>query len=495
MTAPEEEAEVSRKWIAFGIVGAAIVAGWIVSAAPPEREARDTPGDSGSVVEFGATGDGITDDAVAIERAILSGVGHVRFPKGVYRITRPIVIDLDTTGFVSLGGDGVARIVMAGAGPAFRFVGTHGGTADPHTVKDNVWQRQRMPAVDGVEIIGDHPEACGIEAKGTMQLTLTGLTVRNVLHAVHLVERNRNVILSECHLYDNRGVGVFLDGVNLHQINIGNCHISYNQGGGVVARGSELRNLQIGACDIEGNMGGPDSEPTANVLLESSGSSIAEVAIVGCTLQHTHEGSSSANIRIDAKSAKRANTDELRYGNITIADNVLSDVQVNVEVRNARAVTITGNTFWQAYQHNLVVEGSANVVLAHNVFDRNPRYHFGNAEQAGLDVIFADSSDCTITGNHIHGTGDVPAAMVLRNCRRMNVTGCTILDYAHAGLLLDNVTDSRVSDCLIRDDRPQSSSQSLRVKGGRGNMIVDNLLGTTPEIDKGSAAAMDNVQP
>src|SRR5690606_9314080 len=130
-------------------------------------------------------------------------------------------------------------------------------------------------------------------------------------HAVHLVKRNRNVTLSECHLYNNRGIGVFLDRLNLHQINIANCHISYNSGGGVVSRQSEIRNLQIGTCDIEGNMGGADSEPTANVLLDATGSSLGEVAIVGCTIQHAHESPNSANIRVNLDSTRRNFTDEV----------------------------------------------------------------------------------------------------------------------------------------------------------------------------------------
>ncbi len=257
-----------------------------------------------SLSDFGAVGDGKSDDTLAIQKAVDSGLGSIRFEKGVYRITKPIEIDLDKVGYTSINGDGTARIVMAGLGPALRFTGTHAGTASPPSVKANVWDRQRTPLVDGIEIVGDHPEACGIEARGTMQLTLTRLVVREALHGVHLTGRNRNVILSECHLYNNRGIGVFLDQLNLHQINIANCHISYNKGGGVVVRQSEVRNLQIGTCDIEGNMGGPDAEPTANVLLDSTGTSIGEVAIVGCTLQHSHESPGSANIRINGESAK-----------------------------------------------------------------------------------------------------------------------------------------------------------------------------------------------
>jgi hypothetical protein len=50
-----------------------------------------------SVKDFGAVGDGVTDDTVAIQTAIDSGGGEVFFPKGNYIITAPIYIETGTT--------------------------------------------------------------------------------------------------------------------------------------------------------------------------------------------------------------------------------------------------------------------------------------------------------------------------------------------------------------------------------------------------------------
>jgi hypothetical protein len=421
-------------------------------------------------------GDGVADDTAALQDAVDGSVGDIRLSKATYRITRPIVVDLDKVAKTSISGNGVARIVMDGPGPAFRFIGTHDGTAAPQSFQQNVWDRQSSPMVDGIEIVGKHPKACGIEATGTMQLTLTRVVVREALHGVHLIKRNRNVTLSECHIYDNSGIGVFMDHLNLHQINIANCHISYNDGGGIVATNSEIRNLQVGTCDIEGNMGGGDSAATANILLDSTNRSIGEVAIVGCTIQHTHDAPNSTNIRFNGHSDVREFTDERRHGNITIADNVLSDVQVNIALVNARAVTITGNTMWKGYASNLVVDGCQNVVVTGNVFDRNPRYHYGDGDQARLGIVFTDSADCTIANNHLSGLVHGEAAIVLRRCDRFNMTGCTILDYGRCGLLLDDVTHSRVSDCLIRDDRPEAEGQSIRMIGEADVSVSDCVL-------------------
>ncbi len=439
---------------------------------------------TGNARDHGAKGDGTADDWQAVQNAVDAGTGTARLPKGTYRISKPVVIDLAKTGPVAIKGEGGARVVMAGDGPAFKFVGSHAGTADPKTVKPAVWN-ERMPTVEGIEIVGDHANADGIEASGTMQLTISRVLIRKCRHGVHLTGRNRNVIISDSHLYENRGIGVFLDAVNLHQINVTGCHVSYCDGGGIVCRAGEVRNLQITGCDIESNHGatGP---PTANVLIDSTGGSHAEVAITGCTVQHNHVAPGSANIRIKGPSAKKAkDIDELRDGHVTITGNILSDVKVNVHLDHARGVVMTGNTCWTAYEHNLLVEHSTAVTIGANNFDRNPRYAAEEKPDTTNAILFRDCTDCTLTGFTISRVRAAPAGVSLERCDRFNVGNLTILDCDGVGLLLTDVTRSRIGGCLIRDDRAGASSLSVKATGGRGNAIADNHLGRPPDIAKG----------
>ncbi len=444
----------------------------------------------------GAVGDGQTDDTAAIQKAVNTG-GGVHFSGGVYRLTRTVTIELEQTGFIALTVDGTARVVMAGPGPAFRFIGTHAGTAAPESFKDNVWERQRTPMVDGLEIVGAHLEASGVEAQGTMQLTLTRLTVRRALHGVHLVGRNRNVIVANSHLYDNHGVGLFLDDVDLHQINVASCHISYNAQGGIVSRKGNVRNLHISGCDIESNMS-PDTPATANVLIDCTGSpnGAGEIAITGCTLQHNSKSPGSANIRIVGRSNSSPGQPLVREGNVTLTGNVLSDVRVNVHLKDCRGVTLNGNTFWMGYDHHLLVENSASIVIGPNNLDRNPRYAYGNAAQACNAVVIRNSEDCTLTGLHLTGVHADPAAVLIENCRRFNLAGCTILDSDGPGLLLRNVSNSLVTGCLIRDDRPERQpAPSLRVEGGLDNVIANNLLAHGSETASASATPAADKAP
>jgi hypothetical protein len=438
------------------------------SAEPPAIDVRD----------HGATGDGTTDDTAAIERAVAAGGRLLRFGPGRYRITRPIEVALARRGPLSIHGAGAAELLMAGPGPALRFLGTHAGTADPKSVKPLVWDQERTPRVTDLAIVGAHPEADGIEARGTMQLALSGLDLRRLRHGIHLAERNRNVLVTACHIYELSGIGLWLDEVNLHQINVTGCHVSYCGAGGIVVRGGDVRNLHVTGCDIESCMaaGGP---PTANLLIDARGGSIGEIAITGCTLQHNHDAAGSANIRILGPAAKRTWTDYQRDGTITITGNILSDVWTNLEIRETRGVTITGNTLWQGYAHNLLIEDSSHVVVGPNLSDRSPRYNYSDAEQARLAVIFRGVEDSTISGLQITGVQGEPAGLILDRCRRVNLTGVTVLDSDGAGLLLRDCRKCRVSGCLFDDGRTDRADDGLRTEGGAENVTeggAENVL-------------------
>ena len=423
-------------------------------------------------------GDGQADDTAALQK-LVDTQGSVRLPKGRYKLTKTVTVDLTKTGYAAISGDGTAQVIMAGPGPALHFIGTHGKSADPWNFKPQVWQNERAPSVAGIEIVGAHAEADGIEATGVMQLTVEHVLIRECRHAIRLTKSNRNIIIDACNLYHNTGIGVFYDDVNLHQSNIIGSHISYNGGGGIVSRGGNVRNVQIGTCDIEANHDAK-GKPAANVELDSTGGSIGEVTITGCTLQHTHKAPGSANIRIlgagkDDSIVRRGGRATTREGNVTITGNVFSDVEVNVEVRQARGVTITANTFWEGFAYDLVVEDSSNIMISGNNFDRNPRYIVnGNdlAEKNG--VILSRIQDSSFSDNIVLGGHGHEAAVDVVDCSRLRLTNNSILDSDGAALRLTRLSRSLVTGNLLRDDRPadqRSKSPLLVVKEGEANLI------------------------
>ena len=373
--------------------------------------------------------DGKQDATDAIEELINKGLHHIVLPPGDFVITRPIEIELDLVGYTTIRGSSATRLINRGEGPAFRFHGNHFKSADPGGFSSRTWDRERMPQVMDLAIEGDTEKADGIEAIGTMQLTISRVHMRKLRHGIVLRENNRNVIIESCHIYENRGVGILYDNVNLHQSNITGCHISYCDQGGIVSRAGNVRNIHITGCDLESNMSA-DQPPTANVLIDCRGSNYgtAEVAITGCTIQHNDHGPDSANIRIIGKSDPTEKLPQIREGHVTITGNILSDVQHNIWLSDCRGVAITGNTFWMGFEHNLLVEECSHIVVVSNNFDRNPRYAYGHATESSNCIVFRDCEACTVTGTHISLVRDAPA-IALIGCTRMHLSGLTILGH------------------------------------------------------------------
>ncbi|MFT7513510.1 MAG: hypothetical protein ACI9QL_002723 [Candidatus Omnitrophota bacterium] len=430
-----------------------------------------------SVKNFGAEGDGVTDDTEAIEHAIRETDGLVRFPRGLYKITRTINIPLAVDGPLGLDGtSGTATVRMTGSGPAFRLVGNHAGTGDPASLKPQVWQSERMPVIQHLVIEGAHAQADGIELMETMQVLFEGVLIRHVRHGIRLHKRNRNVLIAHSHIYHNSGVGIFLDQVNLHQINISSCHISYNRLGGIRIEGSEVRNLQITGNDIEYNnaQSHPDlpSEPTAEIWIDTRAekASVNEVAICSNTIQAT-ESVGGCNIRI------LENPDTSRPpGLIAITGNIIGSQENNVHLTGCYGVTLSGNCIYSCGKRNVWVEDSRLITLSGNSFRRHTdKYHTG--------IRFDRSTDCTMSGCTMHDATDTGQAsgvslVELQACARINLSGCLLLDGVPYGLDAVDCRQVLVSGCTIAETRSVPAAKgAVRFAGkGEGNVQSANIL-------------------
>ena len=233
------------------------------------------------------------------------------------------------------------------------------------------------------------------------------------------------------------------------------------------------------------------------MLIDATGGSIGEIAVTGCTIQHTHNAPESANIRIIGEGQPRGEyaKGELRGGNITITGNILSDVQVNIHLNKVRGVAIVGNTIWKGYTHDFLIEGSSSVVIGPNVFDRNPRYHYGDGASANRGLVFSDCDNIILTGLQINNVWRKKGGLILEKCRHFNISGCIILNCDNYGILMDNVQDTIVSGCTVSDTRRESREvTALKVTKGNGNFIVNNLLSGRVEITPGSGKVTNNLK-
>ncbi|QDT04804.1 hypothetical protein K227x_32010 [Rubripirellula lacrimiformis] len=382
-------------------------------------------------------------DHLKLAQQLESSQGNFVIPAGHYEFGGTLEIDLTKFGALSLRGDGPVTIHMNAAGPAIRITGSLVGSADPKQIQPHTWL-ERMPLIDGIGIVGAHPEADGIELVQTMQATISRVHVRKARHGIVLSKRNRNVAISNVHLYENSGIGLFLNEVNLHQFNVANSHISYNRGGGIVVRGGNVRNVHITGCDIEANMP-DDTTPTesGNIFVDCRKSgSIAEMAITGNTIQHSahyhaqKQAPGGANIRI-------AGRDEYQPNMITVTGNVLSDTHTHVHLIQASDVTLVGNTYFTTEPTDVLVQKCERIVIANSIM--NPREASGTGQ-----VVLEQSSNCSVTGLVCHNLLGGNAAITLEACKHTRVSEC-VISGSRNGIEIADCTNCSVTDCTVTD--------------------------------------------
>ena len=435
-----------------------------------------------NVSDFGAAGDGKRDDTDAIQHAIADGDAAVLFPPGDYSISKTIEVDLSKTGRLAVfGSGGTAKIIMTASGPALRIVGNHAGTADPGSMKPDIWRRQRMPMIAEIEIEGAHQEADGIELVGCVQPILRNVGLHRLRHGVHLTKRNRNVLIEGCQIYHNIGAGIFFDGVNLHQINIIGNHISYNRLGGIRIERSEVRNLQITGNDIEYNTDRTHKigiEPTAEIYIDATaqGATVNEATIASNTIQ-ARPSKGGANLRIieDGKQKDRP------PGLYAITGNVIGSQTNNVHLTGCYGITLTGNNIYSAAEHNLLLDGNCRqIVVGSNQFRR----HTPNMETG---IRITECNDCVISGCHVldeaeGGQASGRPLLAIDRSQRITVGASQLLATGTTALQIHESNDVIVTGCTISTAATDRDRRTIHWTGeGSGNLVsACRLAGSAP---------------
>jgi len=425
--------------------------------------------DANDVRRYGVVGDGVADDTAALQLALSSTRHALHLPSGRYRITRSLIVDLANGGPCCLRGSG-ATIINDGTGPAVHIKGYHKGTSRPDSMTAQTLGNEIMPLVDGLAIVGNHPQADGIKCTGTLKLIITHALIRACRYGIHVAERNRDIIFDTCHVLNNQ-IGIYLDHVDLHQINIVGSHISHNSGGGIKVEEGAIRNIQICGNDIEYNY----RDGGADVWFMAGEGAIREATIVGNTIQAL-PGEGGVNILIQGYADKSPN----KVGYISISANHISNqTAANIHIKHGRGIVIQGNTF-QGADRNIVIEDSASVAVSQNVLDDNPDY--GANRKTGIigSITLENSRYCQVQGNILtrpYGGGPQRGgAIEAFRCAFLNITGNTVIGPANTGVWLEDTTDSIVTQCIVAPGEGVSTMPAAIAEAGacRGNMITGN---------------------
>lgn len=464
-----------------------------------------------NVWDFGAAGDGIADDTAALQHAIDAGDGVLKLGKGTYRITRPLVLDLPKQGYGGvIGNAGTSRLAMDGPGPALRVIGDHRGTAVPASLTKQTLEKERFPNLTGFEVVGRHPQAVGIELTKTMQMTVAAVLIRNCRYGIHLVERNRNFLLSHSHIYDNHEFGVFFDRCNLHQINLVGNHISYNKRAGIMSFDGDVHNLQITGNDIEYNnrptpktKSGEPADKPALFAGEPNGAEIwflvregmmSEVTIASNTIQATIEPGG-ANIRIQGMPQKNRLLPSL----FAITGNIIGAQSRAIELRHVNRVAIAGNTIYDSADYSILATHCSGMTVGANTISWR-----GSDDETPRDGIWLEDCDnCAITGLATQrlctGTSERGGAITLIRCADSAIANCQVLDPLVRGIELEDCLRCRVADNTIVDRRDKPKMRhAIRVGGkSKDNMVHHNLVGGAiekpVEVGVGIATVEGNV--
>jgi len=264
--------------------------------------------------------------------------------------------------------------------------------------------------------------------------------VRDCVHAIHIPNHNRNIIIADCHLYHNYGIGVFLDNVNLHQINIHGCHISYNFRGGIKIVEGNVRNVQIVGNDIEYNRNPEDdAQPAGDVWFVAGPIGIREGAICGNTIQGvpTADG---ANVRLEGLGPQNT----LKVGLLTVSGNLITSQRVNILCRYARGIALGDNIHISGHERNIRVEHCEQVTITGAVLDNNPDYQ--PAAPGGIEL--AHVQGCTVTGVMAENCRE---ALTASDCTGLTLTGCCFRNTQGTAVSLQGCSDVAVTGCVFPD--------------------------------------------
>lgn len=398
------------------------------------RTAQSKMRDTVSVKDFGAVGDGVSDDTSSIQASINSGQA-VYFPSGTYKISSALLIPSDCD-LYSYG----ATIVLASG-------------SNSHMLR--VVSTASNVTISGFYIDGNSANNTG------------GYGITNGSGG------GTNITINQCTVINASSLGMYFG--NCTTLLVKDCIVTGSGDDGIAAAGTDIRlignyiSTSTGhGIDILG-VGGGDSYhvelsgnySTGNTLSGiNCGHTNSYVTINGnhCWANGTHGVGATGILKYATITAN------VCWGNSSVvgnADNITAYNSSNTDI------TVTGNSCYGGNNNGIHIGGN-NIVIMGNIVD-SPLYH-GIAAQPNTG-----SSRCaTISGNTIRSAGY--SGIWLKSTQDATISGNTISNSGNHGILLEACDFVSVSGNTVRSSfgRGIINSTATTHCSITGNTIVSN---------------------
>ena len=339
-----------------------------------------------NVRDYGAQGDGTTDDSAAIQAAVNAlpaGGGAVYFPKGIYLVSSTTYVTSNTRLF----GDGAASLFKA----AYSWTGTTAATGETPNLAFIQNLNASTPVANGWAYT-DHDII--IEK---LAFDYTGMALVNASCKCVIMQRVKRLMIRDC-VFNVAGAQNATALLACDETTTENCH-AY-----------EFRN-----CAYD-HWVGPKRAIVSNCFAQTSnavqfvnwnpeanfnGLRADTLLVSGCQFENTN-ATVAASLMLEVLTSGVGNS----VRNVTVVDNVLHNIVVAIRGDTANVV-ISGNTFIDPLGNTETVLSYAradgikpdNITVANNII-ANPL-----TVPANVAVIRVEATNSVIVGNRISGAG------------------------------------------------------------------------------------------
>jgi len=390
-----------------------------------------------SVKDFGAVGDGVTDDLAAIHSAIATGVAEVFFPEGTYRISSQIEASSAGQRLVGVGAKTVVKPTDSGyvSTSVIRQTSTD-CTIEKIRVEGNSANTTSCLGINGFNTVidceVDDTSSYGIAANDKSNVLIKGCKVTNVQagYGIWCQAISTVTALSDITLQDNYVDMSHADPATSTQVAalvrgtlslytsdvkvIGNTFIQCVDPTNSTPLGVELRYIEGGV--ISGNV-------------SRDGSMLCSVAASNRVTVDGNVAYSPTYYAIEVAGTADAGCFDTVISNNTINGNSVCNEGIALQGATAsKRATVTGNTVRDCGNGIYVFTEWEAVSVASNVV----------SQTAGVAIYLAVCPYSSVTGNVVSGT---PAyAMFMNDCSNQTITGNIIDGATTAGIGLYSPT-------------------------------------------------------